>query len=202
MLVLISGPSGAGKTTFVKALLKSDSRLVFSVSTTTRPPRKGEADGEQYHFVDEAEFDRLIAADAFIEWARVHEHRYGTCRDHLEAMVKKGAIPLLDLDVQGGLKVMELYGDRVVSVFLFPPSWAVLEERLRARQTDDESVIQTRLRNAHWEVSFAEKYEYFIVNDDLNTALDCMWAILTAEQCRRVRLGQHPLGKDSGPIKG
>lgn len=196
MLVLISGPSGAGKTTFVKALLNSETRLVFSVSTTTRPPRKGEQDGEHYHFVDEAAFDRLVAGDAFIEWARVHEFRYGTRRDHVEAMLAQGAIPLLDLDVQGGLKVMEQYGDQVVSVFLFPPSWTVLEERLRARQTENEAVIQTRLKNAHWEIGFAENYEYFVVNDDLTTALGCMQAIVTAEKCRRVRLGQNPLGLD------
>ena len=193
MLVLISGPSGAGKSTFVKALQDSEVRLAFSISTTTRPRRKEETDGVQYQFVDDAEFDRLLADDAFVEWALVHEHRYGTRRDHIEQMMARGSVPLLDLDVQGGQRVMELYGDRVVSVFIFPPSWKVLEQRLRARETDDDTVIATRLRNAHREVEFADRYEYFLVNDNLDTALGRMRAILTAEQCRRVRLGKTPL---------
>ncbi len=193
MLVLISGPSGAGKSTFVKTLLDSDARLAFSISTTTRPRRKDETDGVQYQFVDDAEFDRLLADDAFVEWALVHEHRYGTRRDHIEQMMARGSVPLLDLDVQGGQRVMELYGDRVVSVFICPPSWKVLEQRLRARETDDDTVIATRLRNARREVEFADRYEYFLVNDNLDTALGRMRAILTAEQCRRVRLGKTPL---------
>ena len=193
MLVLISGPSGAGKSTFVKALQDSDARLAFSISTTTRPRRKDETDGVQYQFVDDAEFDRLLADDAFVEWALVHEHRYGTRRDHIEQMMARGSVPLLDLDVQGGQRVMELYSDRVVSVFIFPPSWKVLEQRLRARETDDDTVIATRLRNARREVEFADRYEYFLVNDNLDTALGRMRAILTAEQCRRVRLGKTPL---------
>ena len=193
MLVLISGPSGAGKSTFVKTLLDSDARLAFSISTTTRPRRKDETDGVQYQFVDDAEFDRLLADDAFVEWALVHEHRYGTRRDHIEQMMVRGSVPLLDLDVQGGQRVMELYGDRVVSVFIFPPSWKVLEQRLRTRETDDDTVIATRLRNARREVEFADRYEYFLVNDNLDTALGRMRAILTAEQCRRVRLGKTPL---------
>jgi len=193
MLVLISGPSGAGKTTFVNSLLESDSRVEFSVSTTTRPRRGSEAEGVDYLFVDEAEFDALVAAKAFVEWAHVHDHRYGTRKDHVQGIVEEGFIPLLDLDVQGGKQVIDLYGDDLVSVFVFPPSWEVLESRLRGRNTDDEKVIQTRLDNARWEVDYAKHYRYWIVNDDLDEALRRMGAIITAEQCRRERLGASPL---------
>ncbi len=194
MLLLISGPSGAGKTTFVRALLEADPRVRFSVSTTTRPSRPGERDGVDYHFVDDAEFDSLVAADAFIEWAHVHDHRYGTRRDHVQAMIDRGEIPLLDLDVQGGTRVIDLFGDDLVSVFVFPPSWEELERRLRARGTDSEEVIQTRLRNARWEVGFADRYRYWIVNDVLDEAIGRMRAVLTAEECRRERYPAPPLG--------
>lgn len=193
MLVLISGPSGAGKSTFVKGLLESDPRLGFSVSTTTRPKRGRETDGVEYHFVDDAEFDRLVAEDAFVEWAHVHERRYGTRKLHIAEMQARGQFPLLDLDVQGGKHVIDLYGDGLVSVFIFPPSWEELERRLRGRGTDSEDVIATRLKNARWEVDYAEFYRYWIVNDDLDEALRRMRAVVTAETCRRVRWGPSPL---------
>lgn len=193
MLVLISGPSGAGKSTFVQALLAAEPGLSFSVSTTTRPPRRGETDGVQYHFVDDAEFDRLVAADAFVEWAEVHRHRYGTRRDHVQAMLDRGLTPLLDLDVQGGVRVIELFGPQVASVFVFPPSWEALEARLRSRGTDDEAVIRTRLANARWEIGYAPRYDYYIVNDTLADALARVRAIVTAERCRRVRHAAPPL---------
>ncbi len=198
MLILISGPSGAGKSTFVRELLATDTRLEFSISTTTRPQREGETPGLQYQFVGEAEFNRLVAAGAFVEWAQVHDHRYGTRRDNLAEIQARGALPLLDLDVQGGSRIIELYGQEVVSVFLFPPSWEVLERRLRKRGTEDEAVLQRRLQNARWEVGYADRYEYYIVNDDLETAVGHMRAILTAEQCRRIRWRYPPLG----PIEG
>ncbi|HPF34351.1 MAG TPA: guanylate kinase [Candidatus Krumholzibacteria bacterium] len=187
MLVLISGPSGAGKSTLVHRLLADVEALEFSVSTTTRPIRPGETEGVDYHFVDDAEFDRLLAADAFIEWAHVHDRRYGTRRDHVQAMIDAGRIPLLDLDVQGGKNVIDLMGDGLVSIFLFPPSWEELERRLRGRGTDADEVIATRLRNARWEVGYAEHYRYWLVNDDVAAAADRFRAILTAEACRRER---------------
>ncbi|MFH1842450.1 MAG: guanylate kinase [bacterium] len=196
MLVLISGPSGAGKSTFVRTLLDAESGLSFSISTTTRPPRQGEQDGVQYQFVDDATFDKLVAEDAFVEWANVHDHRYGTRRDHLQKMMDHGLIPLLDLDVQGGVRVIELFGQDVCSVFLFPPSWDVLTQRLRGRGTEDEAAMKLRLDNARWEIGFADRYDYFIVNDELETAMDQMLAIITAEQCRRERIGQPPLTSD------
>ena len=193
MLVVISGPSGAGKSTFVKALLAADPRLGFSVSTTTRPPRAGETDGVQYSFVTDDEFDRLVADDAFGEWAHVHGRRYGTRRADVARMERDGLVPLLDVDVQGGVRVIDLFGPEVVSVFVFPPSWAVLEDRLRARGTDSEASLRTRLANARWEIGYAERYEYYVVNDALESAIAKMRAIITAERCRRVRYGRHPL---------
>ena len=193
MLVLISGPSGAGKSTLVHALLNEVPELNFSVSTTTRPIRDGETDGKDYHFVDDAEFDRLTSEDAFVEWAHVHDRRYGTRREHIAAMIGEGKIPLLDLDVQGGKNVIELYGAELVSIFIFPPSWKELERRLRGRETDNDDVIRTRLDNARWEVEYAEHYGYWVVNDDKSVALDCLQKILCAEKCRKVRFPSHPL---------
>jgi guanylate kinase len=196
MLVVISGPSGAGKSTFVQALLASEPRLAYSVSTTTRPPRGGERDGAAYHFVSDLEFDRLVEAGAFVEWAHVHGRRYGTRRDHLDGMLAAGQVPLLDIDVQGGVRVSELYGPEVVSVFVFPPSWQALEARLRGRGTDDEAVVRTRLANARWEIGFADRYDYFVVNDTLEQAVARVRAIVTAEQCRRIRFPGPPLAAD------
>jgi len=194
MIVLITGPSGAGKTSFVRRLMALDQRLDFSVSTTTRPIRDGEVDGRDYDFVDNAEFDRLEAADAFVEWAHVHRNRYGTRRQHLDDMVAAGKIPLLDIDVQGGVNVLGKYGEELVSVFLFPPSWAELERRLRTRGTDSAEVINDRLATARTEVGYADRYRYWIVNDDLDASVARMRAVITAEECRRESWFEPPLG--------
>lgn len=197
MLLLISGPSGAGKSTVLQRLLAADPRLAFSVSTTTRPPRPGEVDGRDYHFADDPTFDTLIATGAFVEWAHVHDHRYGTRRAHLDEMQAAGRIPLLDIDVQGGVRVIDHYGDEVVSVFLFPPSWEELERRLRSRATEDDAVVATRLRNARMEVGYAPRYTYWVVNDEVEGCVARLQAIVMAEECRRSRLGKAPL--ESGP---
>ncbi len=193
MIILITGPSGAGKSTFVKELMAADPRLAFSVSTTTRPRREGEDQGIDYDFVDEATFDRLIDEDAFVEWAEVHGNRYGTRRSELDRMTAEGKIPLLDIDVQGGVNVIGMFGPELVSVFLFPPSWEELERRLRQRATDSPGVIATRLANARREVGFAPHYSYWIVNDDLQEALARMQAVIKAEECRRESFSAPPL---------
>jgi guanylate kinase len=187
MLLLVSGPSGAGKSTFVKALLEADARVRFSVSTTTRPMRAGETDGVQYHFVNDDDFQKAVADGEFVEWANVHNHKYGTRHAHLQEMMDRGEIPLLDLDVQGGKNVIEIFNEKLVSVFIFPPSWDVLEKRLRARGTDASDVIDLRLENARWEIGYAKYYDYYIINDELDLAIRQMKSILTAEQCRRIR---------------
>jgi guanylate kinase len=184
MILLITGPSGTGKGTVINALLAREPRLAFSVSTTTRPLRGGEVDGREYDFVDDATFDRLVAEDAFVEWAHVHLHRYGTRRARLAEMEAAGRIPVLDIDVQGGVNVLRQFGDELVSVFLFPPSWADLEQRLRGRGTESEEAVATRLRNARHEVGFAGHYRYWVVNEDSQAAAGRVAAILTAEACR------------------
>ncbi len=194
MILLISGPSGAGKSTVYQELMRREPRLDFSVSTTTRPPREGEREGVDYHFVDDATFGRLQQAKEFLEWADVHGKKYGTRREHVEAMEAAGRIPLLDIDVQGGVQVLERCGAAIVSVFLWPPSWESLEERLRGRGTDAVDVVATRLTNARWEVDYAERYTYWVVNDEVERAVERLQAILAAEACRRERIEGPPLG--------
>ena len=197
MIVLITGPSGAGKSTFVGKLMAQDPRLAFSVSTTTRPIRAGEVDGRDYDFItDEAEFLRLKDEGAFVEWARVHDNYYGTRRSQLQEMVAAGQIPLLDIDVQGGVQVIELFGPELGSVFLFPPSWQELERRLVQRGTDTPEVITRRLANARGEVELAGRYRYWIINDDVDQATDRMRAIIQAQECRREAFEQPPLSSD------
>lgn len=193
MIVLITGPSGAGKTSFIAELMAGDPRLAFSVSTTTRPRRHGEVDGRDYHFVDHETFDALLTEDAFVESAEVHGQRYGTHRSRLDEMAAAGKIPVLDIDVQGGVQVLDKFGVELVSVFLFPPSWAELERRLRARGTEDPETIATRLKNARIEVGFAPRYRYWVVNDDLQTAVSRLRAIILAEECRREAYPTPPL---------
>lgn len=193
MIVLITGPSGAGKSTVIGAFMAADERLAFSVSTTTRPMREGEVQGTDYDFVDEARFDELVAADAFVEWAHVHGHRYGTRRDHLEAMTAAGRIPVLDIDVQGGAQVIPKFGEELVSVFLFPPSWQALEERLRGRATDADEVIEGRLKTARLEVGFADRYTYWVVNEAVEKTAALLQAIIMAEEVRAGALTAPPL---------
>ena len=131
-----------------------------------------------------------------MEWARVHDNRYGTRRDQLEEMAAAGQIPVLDIDVQGGVQVLDQFGSELVSVFLFPPSWEELERRLTSRGTDLPEVIATRLRNARKEVEYAPRYSYWIVNDDLTAALARMQAVITAEECRSEILVAPPLESD------
>ena len=187
LLVVISAPSGAGKSTIVKGLLEGDENLRLSVSMTTRPPRAGETDGVDYRFVDDATFDRVVKDEGFAEWAEVHDHKYGTPADFIEAETEAGHDVLLDIDVQGARAIREGYPDAVL-VFIAPPSVEELERRLRSRGTEDAEEIESRLATGVRELDAWPDYDYLVVNDDVGTAVDTIFAIITAELHRTARL--------------
>lgn len=186
-VVVISGPSGVGKTSIYSRLLASRDDLEFSVSATTRPRREGEVDGRDYWFLEEAEFRRRVAAGEFAEHAEVHGRLYGTLRAPVDAALARGRIVVLDVDVQGGRALRACYPDGVF-VFIYPPSSAALEERLRGRASDASQVIAERLRNAPGEMAQYSAYDYVVVNDDLARAQATLAAIVEAERARLVRL--------------
>ncbi|NLV57971.1 MAG: guanylate kinase [Clostridiales bacterium] len=186
MLIIISGPSGTGKGTLVKKLMDSDPSITFSCSVTTRAPRVGEMEGVHYHFISEAEYDRLLAQNAFLEHATVHGHRYGTLRAEVRQALERGRNVLLDVDPQGALSVMEQEQD-YVSIFILPPSFSALRVRLHTRNTDDPAEIERRLRNARGEVKNIHRYQYAVINDDLELAFVQLQSIINAEKQRTIR---------------
>lgn len=177
-LFVLSAPSGTGKTTICNQLRRLVSDLVFSVSSTTRAPRAGERTGIDYHFVTIAEFERKIEAGLWAEWARVHGNYYGTSAEFLDAALAKRQTVLLDIDVQGARQIRKRYPD-CVTVFIMPPSMEALQVRLEARQTDDATTITKRLANARAEIAQKDRYHHIIVNDDLQTAVDEMVALIS-----------------------
>ncbi|MBQ8536439.1 MAG: guanylate kinase [Clostridia bacterium] len=186
MLLVISGPSGTGKGTLCEKLLRNDPSFYFSVSATTRPRRHTETDGVAYHFISEAEYDTLLEQDAFLEHATVHGNRYGTLKSEVYGRLEKGENVVLDIDPQGALNVMEKAPD-CVSVFILPPSYKALRVRLHTRNTDAPDVIERRLNNAKGEIEKASRYQYNIINDDLELAYSQLAAIVTAEKHRTNR---------------
>lgn len=186
MLLIISGPSGTGKGTLVKKLMENDPTFRLSCSLTTRKPRHGEVEGVHYHFVSEEEYQRLVDENAFLEHATVHGHHYGTLRKPVEEMMQRGDNVLLEIDPQGAISVMENAKD-YVSVFILPPSFEDLRVRLHTRNTDDPVEIERRLNNARGEVKKADRYQYAIINDDLELAFAQLQAIVNAEKLRTIR---------------
>ena len=186
MLLVVSGPSGTGKGTLCERLLRSDPTIMFGVSATTRKPREGEINGVHYHFIDEDRFDQMLAEKAFLEHATVHGHRYGTPKDQVERAIEEGRNILLDIDPQGALSVMSAMPE-TVSIFILPPSYSALRERLRTRNTDDPDEILKRLSNAYGEVRLMKHYTYALVNDQLDQAFAMLSAIITAEKHRTTR---------------
>jgi guanylate kinase len=185
--LVLSGPSGVGKTSVVSHLLSRDVDIVFSVSATTRPRREGESEGREYFYYDEERFARGVEGGEFVEHASVHGRWYGTPKAPLEAALAQGRIVILDVDVQGGRSLRRACPDGVF-VFVYPPSLEALEARLRGRATDAPQVIAERLANAPGEMARYVEYDYVIVNDDLTHARATMDAILAAERARVSRL--------------
>ena len=183
LMVILTAPSGTGKTTLAQRVLATEPDLAFSVSHTTRPGREGEEDGVAYHFVDDGTFDRMVSEAAFAEWAHVHQRRYGTSHQEIQRLWGVGRDILFDIDPQGGVQLMKAYPE-AVSVFLVPPSMEELERRLRGRSSDSEEQINTRLGVVREEIAYAQQYGYTIVNDDLETAVDDFRAVIRAERQR------------------
>ena len=188
LMLVLSSPSGAGKTTMTKRLLANDPQISLSVSATTRAPRTGEIDGQDYHFVSQDKFDAMVATGQFLEWATVFGNRYGTPRAPVEQALFEGRDILFDIDWQGTQQLRQSHsaGD-LASVFLLPPSLDALESRLRSRASDSEEVITQRMSRAADEVSHWAEYDYVLVNDDLVQCLHEIRCILTAERLQRAR---------------
>ena len=187
LMLILSSPSGAGKTTIARRLLQAEDHLRMSISVTTRPIRAGEVEGRDYYFTGRTEFDGMVADDAFLEWAEVFGNRYGTPRAHIIEGLEKGEDFLFDVDWQGAQQLSQRAGEDVVSIFLLPPSIAVLEQRLRARGTDSAEVIDARMARARSEISHWDGYDYVVVNEDVDQCFAKVSTILRAERLRRRR---------------
>ena len=186
-MIVVSAPSGAGKTTIVKHLLKTFPQLGFSVSATSRKIREGEKDGREYYFVSSDEFRQLIEQEKLLEWQEVYPGSYyGTQVSEVKRITSKGQFPAFDVDVVGGLNIKKMYGDKALSVFIRPPSYEILESRLRSRATDSEESLQKRLSNVKWELTFEKDFDCVIVNDILEEAF------IQAETIVKVFLGITP----------
>lgn len=186
MIVVVSSPSGTGRTTIIERVLREDSRLRYSTSVTTRPQRPGEKEGKDYFFVSENEFKQRIERGEFVEWAEVHGFMYATPRAPLVETVQQGGVIILDIDIQGAMQVKEKF-PHCVTIFVAPPSLESLEQRLRNRGTDSEELIKRKLQDALREMAKIPEYDYLIVNEDLDTAVRQLEAILEAERCRTKR---------------
>ena len=184
--VVLSAPSGAGKTTIAKALVEGRDDVVFSVSTTTRPARDHEVDGVDYHFLSEPKFRAMIEADEFVEWAEVHGHLYGTSRKTLRKALDDGLFLILDIDVQGAMQMRKHVQDAVL-VFVLPPSADALVERLTERGTEGEDTVSRRIKNARDELDQASQFDYVVVNENLEQAIDEVRGIVLAEGRRTDR---------------
>ncbi|MDO5036890.1 MAG: guanylate kinase [Tissierellia bacterium] len=182
-LLVISGPSGSGKGTVSAALMAKHQDIKFSTSVTTRPPRPSEVDGENYFFRTQAEFERMVEEDQLLEYAFVHTNYYGTPKDFVFSEVEKGEIVLLEIDVQGAMQIKEKYKEAVF-IFLLPPTMEELKQRIIGRGTESEEDIKTRFSNAFKELDFVGEYDYFVVNDQVDQAVEDIENIIAAEKLR------------------
>ncbi|HWH17455.1 MAG TPA: guanylate kinase [Allosphingosinicella sp.] len=186
LLFILSSPSGAGKTTISRMILASDDGIGLSVSATTRPKRPGEVDHQDYHFVSDEEFDRMVAEREFLEWAHVFGHRYGTLKSEVLKQIEGGRDVLLDIDWQGTQQLKQVDPD-IVRVFILPPSMDELERRLRSRGTDSDQVIASRMARAAAEISHWAEYDYVFINDDAEKCRKLVHTVLKAERLKATR---------------
>ena len=197
VMIALASPSGTGKTTLCRRLRQEFQTLFFSVSTTTRAPRPTERDGEDYHFVDDQTFDRMVTEGAFVEWAEVHGHRYGTSHEEIARGRAAGRSLLFDVDWRGAMALKRAYPE-TVTVFLLPPSMEELERRIRGRGDVVEAEMRLRLANAREEIGQAHRFDYIVVNDVLERAYDQLRAIFVAARCRR----EHHLHRVEALLQG
>lgn len=189
--VVLAAPSGAGKTTLAHMLVDRNDGIAFSISATTRPPRQGERDGRDYHFVDNATFERMIARDELAEWAVVHGNRYGTPRREIASALERGRTVVLDIDVQGARQVRRVFPHALL-IFVLPPSADELARRLSARASEDPMERRRRLTNAMREIEAAPEFDFVVLNDDLEAAYERIAAIVRSEWCRVARIPELP----------
>jgi len=182
-LFVVAAPSGAGKSSLVKALMELDAHVQPSVSHTTRAPRGQEKHGREYFFISNAEFDAMVQGDAFLEWAHVHSNRYGTSRKAIEERMAQGADVILEIDFQGAVQVKRLFSN-AVCIFILPPSWDELRSRLERRGEDSAQTIEMRLKNAALEVAQVKEFDFVIINDSFDRALFDMKAIVHAQRLK------------------
>ena len=187
LLVVLSSPSGAGKSTISRMLLEADPHITMSVSATTRPKRPGEVEGRDYHFVDEMEFQRMVADGEFAEWAPVFDYHYGSPQTPIKTALREGRDVIFDIDWQGTQQLHAAMGEDLVRVFILPPSMQELERRLHERGTDSGEVIAGRMQRAAAEISHWAEYDYVLINEDMDECLNEVRSILAAERLKRWR---------------
>ena len=182
-LYVVAAPSGAGKSSLVKALMELDARVLPSVSHTTRAPRGQEKHGREYFFVSQQEFDAMVAGDAFVEWANVHGHRYGTSKKMLEERMAQGSDVILEIDYQGAIQIQKMYVNAIL-IFILPPSWEELRSRLERRGEDSTETIELRLQNAAIELAQVKEFDFVIINEVFDRALFDLKAVVHAQRLK------------------